>query len=155
MKNFYQKGVTLVELLVVVVVLTIILSIVFSQLSKTRELQILKNAVNEVLSVLDQARSKTLASVDSSEYGVRFQSDQVIIFKGKVFSSGDPDNEATNIFSPAVISNVTLGGVSGESGSFYFNRLSGTPSEAGTVTISTSNYSKVVTISATGIVGSN
>ncbi|KKT01029.1 MAG: hypothetical protein UV76_C0003G0005 [Candidatus Nomurabacteria bacterium GW2011_GWA2_43_15] len=150
MINHYKRGMTIVELLVVIAVLGIIFSIVLPQFSKTREMQTQKSAVGDVLSVLERARSQTLASVDSSEYGVRFQSDRVIIFKGKIFSVDDVNNQTINITAPANISNVTLGGISGDSGDMYFNRLSGMPSKTGTVTVSTTSYSKIITISATG-----
>jgi prepilin-type N-terminal cleavage/methylation domain-containing protein len=145
-----KKGITMVEILVVIAVLGIIFAVALPQFSKSREMQVLKSAVNDILSVLERAKGQTLASMDSSEYGVRFESDQVIIFKGMVFVSGNENNEIVDIISPATVSNVTLNGVSGSSGSLYFNRLSGIPSKTGTITISTSSYSKIITISATG-----
>ena len=151
MINRYKQGITTVELLIVIVVLGIIFSIVFPQFSKIRENQVLKNGVADVLSSINKARSQTLSSLNSSEYGVRFESDKVIIFKGKVFSDVDPTNEIINITMPANITNTTLGGISGISGDMYFNRLSGTPSADGAITLSTTNYSKIITIWATGV----
>ena len=168
MKNFYQKacpqslkhsfcrrGITVMEFMVLFAVLAIIVAIVISQFSQTRELQVLKTAVGDTLSALDKARAETLSYLDSSEYGVGFKSDRIIIFKGKVFSSGATDNETIDIVSPAGISNVTLGGASGSSGDMYFSRLSGMPSKSGTVTILTTSYSRTITISATGMANSN
>jgi hypothetical protein len=86
---------------------------------------------------------------------VHFQSDSVIIFKGKVFSAGAGDNETIGIITPASITNVTLGGTSGTSGDVYFNRLYGVPNVSGTVTISTTSLSKIITLSATGVVSVN
>jgi prepilin-type N-terminal cleavage/methylation domain-containing protein len=151
MTNFYRKGITIIELLVVLAVLGIIFSIVVPQFSKMRENQVLKSGVQDILSSLDKARSQTLASLNSSEYGVRFESDRIIIFKGDAFSPNTIDNETINIVTPASISSVTLNLVSGISGEMYFNRLSGSPSKTGTVTISTTSYSKRITISATGV----
>ena len=167
MKNFYEKarptercqsfgrGVTVIELLVLISVIGLIILIVLPQLSQTRENQVLKSGVEDVLSSINKARGGTLSSLNSSEYGVRFQSDRVIIFKGKVFSAIAPDNETINIAAPASITNVTLGGVSGTSGDMYFNRLSGSPSTIGTVTLSTTSYTKIITISATGVASVN
>jgi len=114
-----KKGITLVEIMVVIAVLGVLFSVV-------------------------------LPSVNSSSYGVHLESDKVIIFKGTAFSSGDADNETIDIIAPANISNVTLAGVSGSTGNVYFNRLSGGPNKTGTITISTTNFSKIITISATG-----
>jgi len=150
-----KKGVTAVEILIVLAVLGILFSIVLPQFSKIRENQVLKNGIEEILSSINKAKSQTLSSLNSLEYGVHFESGQVIIFKGTIFSALDPDNEDINITSPASISDVTLGGVSGSSGEFYFNRLSGNPSKTGTVTLSTSNYSKTITISAAGTASVN
>ena len=155
MKNFYKQGITALEIIIVLAVLAVVFAIVIPQFSKIRENQVLKSTTSDILSNLNKARAQTLASVNSSSYGVHFQSDEVIIFKGTVFSDGDANNETTNIIAPATISNVTLGGVSGNSGDVYFNRLSGLPNVTGTITSSTTSYSKIITISATGVASAN
>lgn len=151
MQNFYKRGITLIESLVFLAVIGILVSIILPQFSKIRENQVLKSTTGDVLSTLSKARSQTLASINSLEYGVHFESSQVIIFKGTVFSAGAGDNEIISIVAPVVISNVTLGGESGTSGNLYFNRLSGAPNKNGTITLSTPSISKIITISATGV----
>ncbi len=155
MKNNFRKGISVIEILIVIVVLGIIFSIVFSQFSKIRENQVLKTAVSDILSSLNKAQTQTLASLDSSSYGVHFQADKVVIFKGTIFSESDVDNEEINILAPATISDVTLSEVSGSTGDIYFNRLSGMPNQAGVITISTDSFSKIITISATGTASAN
>lgn len=150
-----NQGITALEILAVVAVLAIIFKIIIPQFAKSREQAVLKSAVNDTLSSIDKARGETLSSLNSSSYGVHFQSDKVIIFKGTVFSVGDVNNETISIVTPASITNVTLGGVSGTSGDFYFNRLSGAPSSSGTITLSSTSLSRVVTLSATGVASSN
>lgn len=139
----------------VLAVVGLLLIITIPQFSKIRENQVLKAASSDVLSTLDKARSQTLASVNSSEYGVHLQSDRVIIFTGTAYSAGAGTNETILITTPATISNVTFGGVSSTSGNIYFNRLSGAPSTTGTITISNSSVSKIITISATGSISTN
>jgi len=150
--SFCRRGITALELIIVVAVIGILVSITLPQFSKIKENQVLKNATGDIVSALHSAQSQTLASVDFSEYGVHFQSDKIIIFKGTVFLDGDINNKTINIVTPANISNVTLAGISGTSGDTYFNRLSGVPSKIGTITVSTSSASKVITMSATGAV---
>lgn len=152
MKNFYKQGITVIELLVVIAVLGVIFSIAIPRFSKSRELQVLKSGAQDVLSSIDKARTETLASLNSFSYGVHFQSDKVIIFRGIVFSAGDPNNKIINITTPATISDITLLGGGND---LYFNRLSGAPSTTGTITISTASYSKIITISATGVASLN
>lgn len=155
MKNIYKKGITVPELLVVIAVLGVIFLIVIPQFSKTRELQVLKSGIQDVVSSINKAHEQTLASLNSSEYGVHFQSDKVIIFKGTVFNAGAGDNETIDIVAPANISNVTLNFVSAIPGDIFFNRLSGTPNQNGTITVSTTSFSKIITISATGATSVN
>lgn len=154
-KNYYFKGISLIEILVIFAGLGLLVAIVMPQFYNIRKNQVLKSAVGDVLSTVNKARSRTLASMNSSTYGVHFQSDKVIIFKGTIFSALDVNNETINIFSPASITNVTLGGVSDVVGDLYFNRVFGTPSTTGTVTISTGSSSKTLTINQSGNISSN
>ncbi len=155
MTNFHQKGITLIESLIVLAILVVLLLIVLPRFSQIKENQVLKNAAVETLSSINKARANTLASVNSSEYGVRFQSDRVIIFRGTVYNAGASDNETINIITPASITNVTLGGVSGTTGEFYFNRVYGAPSKTGTITITASSSTKIITINASGVASVN
>lgn len=149
-ENFYKKGITIIELLIVLAVIGIMLGVATPQFYKMRENQVLKSAVQNVLSSVDKARSQTLASLNSSQYGVHFETEKIIIFTGISFVPNAASNETINITAPATISNVALGAGSPTTGSIYFNRLSGSPSTTGTITISTTNYSKTITISGAG-----
>ena len=100
--------------------------------------------------MLKKASSQTLASIDSSQYGVHFGTNTVIMFKGTSYPS-DSD-EIITLTSPASISNVSL---SGGGSAVYFERLTGKPNKTGTVTISISGASKIITIGATGSISSN
>ncbi|MES3032334.1 MAG: prepilin-type N-terminal cleavage/methylation domain-containing protein [Patescibacteria group bacterium] len=155
MKNLYKKGITAIEILVVVAVVGIIVSVVIPRFSQIRENAVLKAATEDVLSSINKAKSQTLSSLNSSEYGVHFQSDEVIIFTGKVFSSSASSNQTISITPPATISNVNFGGVSSTSGDMYFNRIYNAPSTTGTITISTPTFLKIITIYATGVASAN
>lgn len=155
MKNFYTRGISAIEIILVIGVLGILVLIVFPSFSSLRNSQLLKASVGEVLSSIDKVRSQTLSSLNSSEYGVHFQSDKIVIFKGKVYIANDTNNETIDIATPVTITNVTLGGVSGVSGDMYFNRLSGAPSVSGTITLGVDTTSKIITMYATGVASVN
>lgn len=140
----------MIELLFVFAIIAIIVAVISPQFSRLRENQVLQNTLGDIISAMNKAQSKTLSSVNSLSYGVHFQSDKVIIFEGIVFTPGEPANEEINILTPASISDVTLGGVSGPDGDIFFNRLSGSPNQTGTITVSTPSASKVISISAAG-----
>jgi len=148
----FKKGFTIIEILVVLAIIGFLVAVVLPSLSTMRSNQVLKSAATDIFSALNKARSNTLSSVDSSEYGVHFESAKIVIFKGTTFSSADPSNEEILISSPASVSGISLSGGGAE---LYFNRLSGAPNKTGTITVTNGSLSKVVTISATGAVSLN
>ncbi len=150
-----KRGITAMEMLIVVALIGILVAIVLPQFSGIKENQVFKNAVEDIISTLHNAQSQSLASTNFSEYGVHFQSDQIVVFKGKVFLLGANGNNTVDIISPANISNVSLNGGSSTTGDLYFQRLSGVPNKTGTITVSTPSYSKIITISAAGAVSVN
>ncbi len=148
----YNKGITLMEILVIIAILLLLLAIVISNFSQNKNNQILKNSVGDVVSALNKASSQTLSSLNSDKYGVHFASDRVIIFSGDTFNSGASSNEIILISSPATISNISL---TGGATDVYFNKLTNKPSVTGTVTISVSSLSSTITIGAAGTINSN
>jgi prepilin-type N-terminal cleavage/methylation domain-containing protein len=147
-----SKGFTVIEILVVLAILGFLIMIVVPSFQTMRSNQILKSAVLDVVSALEKSKSQTLSSIDSSEYGVHFATDEVVIFKGQTFSSGDPNNEKVPLSSGVSVSAINL---TGGATDFYWNKLSGVPTKTGSVTVSTSSTSKIITISATGAVSVN
>lgn len=142
-----EKGISLLEILIAIAIVGFLVVIALPQFSQMRKNQVLKNGAWDIVSALGKAKNQTLASLNSSEYGVHFQSDRVIIFRGTVFSSGASDNETISLTTPASITAISLNGGGAD---VYFNKLSGSPSTTGTVTISNGSLTKTITISAAG-----
>lgn len=147
-----KKGFTIIEILIVIVVLTIIATIVASAFSRFNNNQSLQSATAQIVSVLDEARSKTLASYDNSVYGVHLQSDKTVLFKGEVFSPSSSDNKDFIFSSKILISDISLSGGENE---IIFKRLTGKTDHSGTITlslISDSSKFKTITIQSSGII---
>jgi len=154
MRNNYIKAFTLIEILFVISILGILLAIALPNLNSLRSNQILNSTTVDVVSAINKASSQTLASLDSSSYGVHFASDRVVIYKGTVYDVNDLDNQVVEIDPPATISVIGLGGYT----SIYFERLTGAPSIHGTVTIGLTSgvhMERTIIIDATGRVSSN
>jgi len=115
--------------------------------------EILQKDVLLVVSVIDEARSNTLASVEATTYGVYFDTDSVISFKGATYVGEEDSNEIYELHSKVEISDVALAGGGNE---IVFERLTGQVSEVGTVTLSLKDAfdSTLLTISGTGTVAS-
>lgn len=148
----FKKGFTILEILVVLSILALLVAIVLPSFKAIRSNQVLKSAISDVLSALDKARSQSFSSLNSSEYGVHFEQNQIVIFKGTNYSPSDISNENVPLTLPAYISliSLTTGAVD-----LYFDRLSGIPNKTGTITISADTSSKIITISATGAISTN
>lgn len=152
MNNFLSKGFTLMEILIVLGILMLIFLVAFPKFAEIRNNQVLKSGVEDIITSINKAKSQTLASLNSLEYGVHFSQNSVTIFPGDTYIAGSSANEVIDIFLPANISSISLvGGVS----TLHFSRLTGMPSTSGTITISNSTTSKTITISAAGAVGVN
>ncbi|MBP6904563.1 MAG: type II secretion system protein [Candidatus Pacebacteria bacterium] len=146
-----QSGVSALELIVVVAVIGLLIAVVVIPLSSFRQQQALQNSTNAVVAVLQDARTKTLAAVGNTAYGVRIESDRIILFTGTTYSSGASTNEAVSLETP-VSAAWSLGGGS----TILFARLTGTASASGTITLSLPDgTSRIVTVTSSGTITRN
>lgn len=154
MKYNFTKGFTVLEILFVLSILGILFAIVTPQFTKMRDSQVLNSATADVLSVINKASSQSLASLDSSAYGVHFASDRVTLFKGTVYDQNAATNQVVLLTAPATITAIGFGGPT----SLYFERLTGTPNVYGTVTIGLTSgvhVDRSIIIDRTGRISAN
>lgn len=147
-----MKGLTFIEIIIAVAILLIITTFTLITLNTFRENQLLKNAVNETVSLINQARSKTLSSQDFSQFSVHFETSRAVLFKGAVFSEPNPDNIILAIPSQIEISSISLngGGVN-----MIFQKLTGETDQFGTIIFRIKNdvfKTKTIDIKNTGII---
>ncbi|HAQ02300.1 TPA: hypothetical protein DEP30_00040 [Candidatus Nomurabacteria bacterium] len=161
MKNKYNKGFTMLELLIVIVIIGIISSIVLVNLSSFRNEQALRNTAVDIVALLNKARQNTISSVNSSNYSVHFESGRAVLFTGSTYSSSNSTNEPID-FSPVVAIPATGGiNISGGGSDITFERLTGGVIN-GTIDstvvlelVSDSTKQKTITISKMGVVSLN
>jgi prepilin-type N-terminal cleavage/methylation domain-containing protein len=146
-----KKGFTLIEILVAITIMAIIGGIIFSAFSRLNSRKALDASANLVVSVLDQARSTTLASRNASSYGVYFGQGEVVIFPGVAYSAGDLSNVTTNLHQAVGIRGISF---AGGSTSVVFERLTGGTTSYGSVEVflrSAPDTYKTISISPTGV----
>ncbi len=148
-----NRGITLLELLVVVGVVGMLSVVGISSFSRFRRNAALDAAKQDIITALFEARSLTLSSKNATTYGVHFQTDMVIRFAGTVYATGTATStRAFYEFSPLVrLVDLTL---TGGGSDVYFTRLSGQASKTGTVVVGVYNDTarSTTTISASGII---
>lgn len=147
-----QSGISIVEILVVISIVVLLIAVIVPSFSKFRNAQALENTTDAVVSLINEARTRSLAAVNDTFYSVRIESDRAVLFDGATYSSGDADNEVLTFETP-VTGSATL---SGGGSAITFDRLRGTTNQPGTITLSISDgTSHTVTISAVGTVMRN
>jgi type II secretory pathway pseudopilin PulG len=153
MKLKFQKGITLVEILLVIGIVFILSTILLTSFTNLRSNQAIMKNTETVVAVLRQARNQTLSSKNSSVYGVHFATSTITLFTGGTYSSLNSTNQDFIFPSSDSILTTTL---NGNGKDVVFNRLSGETSQNGTIVISSPRVSltKTVTIYKTGLVES-
>lgn len=149
-----QKGFTLIEVLIVISIMAIISMILVSSFSLFNKSQALDKDADLIVESLEEARSKTLASHNASQYGVYFASTTITIFTGTTYSS----SSSTNRDFPLTLTDRVLSiSLFGGGNNVVFNRLTGETGQYGTVVISspTTSRTRTVTIHKTGVIETN
>lgn len=127
-----MKGFTLIEILVVIAILVLLSALVWPPFMDFKRNESLRAVVLEVESVLQQARSETLAARGGNNFGVKFEVDRVTLFIGNSYDSLDPTNRVTLLPKIVNISNIEL---TGDSTVVVFERLTGRALSSGRVDI--------------------
>ena len=128
------------------------LTVVVSGLVSFRKTSILTSSVELVASSLLGARTKTLSSEGGYQYGVHFESDRVVLFRGASYVAGDPNNLVTVLPVEVEVSSIALLGGGAD---LVFARLTGVTSQYGSVTVRVKSdvaRTRTISILATGIV---
>lgn len=133
MKN---KGLTLVEIIVAVAIISLIsVLFLFSYTTNRRQTE-LNNNTNQVVSILNNAKQKTLASENSSSWGVHFEESSCILFQGNDYSTSI--NKTTYSLTKGV--NLVNNFFSGPD--IIFAKVTGYPNQTGSITLYLAGTSK-------------
>lgn len=146
------RAFTLLEVLVAVAILLTVSSLILRTMNSYRLRQGLDSAGETVATALSLARESTLSSRDDSVYGVHFESDRVIVYKGATYTPGASSNSTHLLPSTTFISTTTF---SGGGSNILFNRLLGTTGNYGTTTIAlraATTSVRYVVILGTGVI---
>jgi prepilin-type N-terminal cleavage/methylation domain-containing protein len=145
-----SRGFTLIELLAVFAILASLAAGMFGVFSRMYKNRALEAAATSVASLIESARSTTLAARDGASYGVRINQTDAVFFKSP-YAAGAADSRSYDL-RPFVQATATLAGGGTD---IVFTRLTGGTPQSGTVTLSLSadpSKTKTITIEGTGVV---
>lgn len=144
-----NKGITLLEVVIVIAIIGILLTITTFSFSQFRNARALTQSRDTVISVLSEARSRTLASVNGEQYGVHILSDRVVLFVGSTYDPLSTTNELFYYESPVVLGSVSL---NGGGSTIVFQKISGITNSYGTIVLQKGSDSYTVSILPSGII---
>ena len=149
MKNFFlQKGITVIEILIVIAVIGALIAVIALPFGSFRSRQALENTTALAVSVLTEARARTMAGLGDTNYPVLFEVGQLTLFSGSTYASNHPDNEVFIYEQPVTLQAIT---VSGGGSKITFDRLKGTTSNSGSVVLTIpSGDIRTLSISSSG-----
>lgn len=149
----YQSGYGILHFIIIIAVIGILLGVAAVPFFNFRQQQALEHTTDAVVSILGEARAKTLAGYDNTSYSVHIEATKVVLFTGTVYSAGASTNK--NILYETDVSLGTLT-LSGGGSNVSFDRLKGTTAQYGTIILQSSNgQSRTVTITSAGTVKRN
>jgi prepilin-type N-terminal cleavage/methylation domain-containing protein len=146
-----QSGFTVIELLVVIAIIALLVTVVSLPFANFRKTQALENSANGLVAVFNEARTRTLAATNGTNYSVRIEPTRAILFEGSSYSASASSNEVFSYDEPVTAAHSFTGGGS----SVTFDRLRGTTSQPGTITLESAGATRVITVSTTGAVMRN
>jgi prepilin-type N-terminal cleavage/methylation domain-containing protein len=142
------RAFTLVEMIVVIGILGLLLALSIQSFSNFSRVEELAASATTLAEALRDARARTLASVAASQYGVKVDAHQFILFKGSSFSSSTPGNELYLFPYPVAASSSIW--------TFVFSRVTGNSSASGTIDLYLpglpGSQDKTVLVQTTGLV---
>ncbi|PJE76218.1 hypothetical protein COV04_00490 [Candidatus Uhrbacteria bacterium CG10_big_fil_rev_8_21_14_0_10_48_11] len=126
-----NAGFTLLELLFSITIFTLLSTVAFvSYRSYERRLTV-QAVARDIISVLDTAKSRTLAAKNDISYGVHFSSSSYTLFAGETYTAGDVGNEVHT-----VNDNVELYALSLTGGDdVLYSRVRGSTVNSGTISL--------------------
>ena len=85
-------GFSLIEILISLAILSVISAVAISVFKNINEKQVLEKTTLSVMTILNDARSASMSSKDSSDHGIFVEENKVTSFIGATFNPSDPNS---------------------------------------------------------------
>jgi len=131
-KNKNQIGVTFIEVLFVCAILGVLVAIAVPSFLYFYQYSDINNSTEKIIGILRESYNKTLASQNQSSYGVHFESQKYVLFKGTTYNSSSSDNQNYQLPTDVEIYDIGLVGGGSE---VVFDRLTGETEQYGKVSL--------------------
>lgn len=134
--NFKNSGITLMEILVSITIITILAVLGWSYMSKSWYSHALSKDQVGLISFLEEARSAAVSSKNNSKWSVLIEESKATMFSGETYIENNSANKVFLLNQSVFVSNINL---SGGGNQITFSRLYGETSQSGTIILSSRN----------------
>ncbi len=139
-----MKGISLIEILLVVGVLAILVSIILPLALDFYREQQLDTHSQGIIQTLRKAQLKTMSIENDSSFGVYLTDDSYTLFKGDSYTNRDTQYD--EILDLPVI--LTLSGLQ----ELIFSKFEGRPNVTGNIVLNSNNKSRIISINNFGMI---
>ncbi len=142
-----RTGYTILELAIIITISTLLATLSYTSFSSFSKNEALDAGTASIVAGLRDARARTLASVDGSQYGIYIESNRYTLFKGSTYSAGSPFNTVTDLNS-YILASTSLPAI-------VFERVTGDTTASGTIDvylITDGSQKNTISIALTGLV---
>ncbi|MDD5252124.1 MAG: prepilin-type N-terminal cleavage/methylation domain-containing protein [Patescibacteria group bacterium] len=148
-----SRGVTVIELIMVLAVMLILATIVMPYLSDATRRSDLDAETTIAADLLSQAQFSAMSGKGGRRFGVHFETTEYVFFNGATYNAADTNNDVHVLPPTVTISAVSLVPAGSD---VHFVNPKGTPTETGTVTFAgPDGLTKVISINAAGMIDVN
>lgn len=139
------QGFTVIEVLLVVALIAL-LGTLAAPVYQTFQVEAqLDTALDEVSGALHAAQLAAMSGIDGTSHGIHFEADSFTRFTGSTYTAADPENSVT-VLPPQITLSSGLGT------DLIYTGGEGIPSSTGTITLSSTSNTHVLTINALGTI---
>ncbi len=150
------RGFTILETLFSLAIISLVLIISLGGFQNYQRRTNIGSAVHQLLSYVERARVLSTVRYASARYGIHFDQNQYVLFKGPTYQAGASGNEVRTLTGFRFADpNVFANGTGGSTHDVVFKALSGETINTGTIRLeSTADVSlfRLITINALGTV---
>jgi len=125
-------GFTIIEVVIAIAIVGVMASLSVAYFNSFLARNELQNESLKIVDSLRRARSQSMARQEDSQWGVHFESNKYVLFKGSVYSAVDSYNEEITLPDVLTISAITFNGGGSE---VVFSKITGETLNFGTTTI--------------------
>lgn len=152
MRHTRPHGFTLLEIAIAVTIGILLLSLATIAYSRFLAAARMDQITEEVVSVIREARDKTLARENGFAYGVHLEANQFVLFRAPAYTTGEPSNVSHATPNNFRLINISLAGGGAD---IVFQPISGETNMSGAFVVLHDGAlapSSTIRIYATGIV---